>query len=405
MLSSVKSVVVVHAVVALVGALSMRAQAPSYAGPFETGRLCVPPINEASGLVMTTGPNSLLWCINDSGDSSFIYGFMQNGTLVKRIYIPNATNRDWEDLAYGPGPDPKHHYFYVAEIGDNNAKSPSVVVYRIIADEKPIPASFSAATRTCVFTKDTSELATRFEFVYPDGARDAETLLIDPLTLDMYIVTKRERASRVYRAPFPQSTTHADTLQFVTTLPFYLATGGDVSHNGREVLIKNYTHVYHWSRQGTEPLSETLKRMPEQVNYMPEPQGEAIAWNADDTGYYTTSEQEDSAAFPPRIYFYTRVAYMSAIAEMRDVKRPQISVLPVEGATRKFVIRYSITDQANVKLSILNAFVFKVKDLGRASTEGGLMEQEVDLSDQAPGTYIAVLEAGQYYASVPFTIR
>ncbi|MBS1560829.1 MAG: hypothetical protein JSS89_04425 [Bacteroidetes bacterium] len=386
-------------------ACSVRAQGPAFAGPFETGRLCSPPLNEASGLVMTTGPTSLLWAINDSGDSSFVYGFMQNGTLVKRLYIPNATNRDWEDLAYGPGPDAKHRYFYIAEIGDNNAKASSVVIYRVPVDEDPIPSQYSAATRTCAFTRDTSEAATRFEFVYPDGARDAETLLLDPLTLDIYIVTKRERASRVYRAPFPQHSNSIDTLQFVTTLPFYLATGGDVSHNGQEVLIKNYTHVYHWTRQGAEPLSETLRRQPEQVTYMPEPQGEAIAWNADDTGYYTTSEQEDSATFPPRIYFYTRVAYISAIAEMRDVKRPQISVLPVDGAPRKFVIRYSITDQANVHLSILNAFVFKVRDVGQASTEGGLMEQEVDLSDQAPGTYIAVLEAGQYYASVPFTIR
>jgi len=385
--------------------LQVHAQAPSFAGPFETGRLCSPPLNEASGLAMTSGPGSLLWAINDSGDSSFIYGFMQNGTLVKRMTLPNATNRDWEDLAYGPGPDAKHHYFYVAEIGDNNAKAPSVVVYRIITDEDPIPSQYAATSRTCTFTRDTSERATRFEFVYPDGSRDAETLLIDPLTLDLYIVTKRERASRVYRAPFPQSTSGIDTLQFVTTLPFYLATGGDVSHSGREVLIKNYTHVYHWTRRGAEPLSETLKRVPEQVNYMPEPQGEAIAWNADDTGYYTTSEQVDSASFPPRIYFYPRVAPTSSIAEMRDVKRPQISVLPVEGAPRKVVIRYAIAGQETVKLSILNAFVLKIKDLGQSSVEGGLVEQEVDLGDQAPGTYIAVLEAGEYYASVPFTIR
>jgi hypothetical protein len=41
-------------------------------------------------------------------------------------------------------------------------------------------------------------------FQYPDGSRDAETLLLDPLTKDIYVISKREFEDiRVYRAPYP----------------------------------------------------------------------------------------------------------------------------------------------------------------------------------------------------------
>ena len=75
---------------------------------------------------------------------------------------------------------------------------------------------------------------------FPAGAdapthKDAETLPVDPLNGDIYVITKRTEVGRVYRAPFPQSTTQNVTLEFVAELPWGEsggtggATGGDVS--------------------------------------------------------------------------------------------------------------------------------------------------------------------------------
>jgi hypothetical protein len=57
-------------------------------------------------------------------------------------------------------------------------------------------------------------------FQYPDGDRDAETLMIDPRTKDLYVVSKREASARVYRAAYPQSSSETITLEQVATLPF-----------------------------------------------------------------------------------------------------------------------------------------------------------------------------------------
>ena len=45
-----------------------------------------------------------------------------------------------------------------------------------------------------------------FTLQYPDGPRDAETLMVDPLSGDIYIVSKRDTVLHIYRAAYPQST-------------------------------------------------------------------------------------------------------------------------------------------------------------------------------------------------------
>ena len=44
-------------------------------------------------------------------------------------------NRDWEDIAVGPGPVDGKNYVYVGEIGDNDAKYRFKRVYRF---EEPV---------------------------------------------------------------------------------------------------------------------------------------------------------------------------------------------------------------------------------------------------------------------------
>ena len=47
----------------------------------------------------------------------------------------------------------------------------------------------------------------RLRFVYPDTIRDAEAMMLDLLTKDYYIITKREDSVRLYRAAYPQRRT------------------------------------------------------------------------------------------------------------------------------------------------------------------------------------------------------
>src|SRR5207237_6184912 len=105
------------------------------------------------------------------------------GTNLGTYTISGATNRDWEDIAVGPGPVNGTQYLYIGEIGDNNAAYASVAVYRVpeptISDtQSPVTTSLSGAVK--------------LNFVYPDGPRDAESLFVDPATKDIWIISKRD---------------------------------------------------------------------------------------------------------------------------------------------------------------------------------------------------------------------
>ena len=111
----------------------------------------------------------LLRVHNDSGDAPRIYAIDEKANLLGICNIKGWQARDWEDIALGPGPDPNLPYLYVGDIGDNSAKYPEVVVYRV-PEPKVDPGK--------PFGQMTIGPADALRFVYPDGPRDAETLLI-----------------------------------------------------------------------------------------------------------------------------------------------------------------------------------------------------------------------------------
>jgi hypothetical protein len=179
----------------------------------------------------------------------------------------------------------------VADIGDNRAVRSEISV---IAFEEPQTLGNRAVTPSAVY-----------RMTYPDGARDAETLLIDPLTRDWYIITKREASVRVYRYAHPQTAGATVVLERIPgVLPMTSVVAGDVSPDGTEILAKTYDVVYYWKRQGNEPLSETLFRAPFGLPYTPEPQGEAIAFSLSGSGYITTTEEGSNE--PQWMKFYRR---------------------------------------------------------------------------------------------------
>lgn len=259
----------------------------------EMGLVDNPEIDEISGMVTSQLDSGLIWVHNDSGDESRIFLLSNDGKYIKTIEVNNATNRDWEDIAYGPGPDENLNYIYIAEIGDNSAKYNVKNIYRF-----PEPG---------VGLQNDSNIAQAesISFVYPNNVRmDAETLLLDPWTKDIFIVTKREFPVKVYRLPYPQSTNDTIVAELYGTLPFTSATGGDISKDGNDILIKNYQEVYFWSREDDETLADAFLSQPLKLNYNPEPQGEAIAFTQDGSGFYTVSEQRNDVT--PVVYYYGR---------------------------------------------------------------------------------------------------
>lgn len=248
-------------------------------------------IDEASGIVDSRSMPGFIWVEQDSGSPADITLVGHDGQVKGKMMLPAiAANRDWEDMGIGPGPEGGLTYLYLADIGDNNAQYPGYVIYRF-----PEPKSLTEPIKQ----------VERINFNYPDGPRDAEAILVDPQTKDIWVVTKREAKARLYRLPYPQNINVVTTAQFYGELPFSVVTGGSISSDGTEILLRTYTNVYYWKRQNNELLADVLqKREAKMLPYRLEPQGEAICFDRENKGYFTLSERYNAAAVS--LYYYAR---------------------------------------------------------------------------------------------------
>ncbi len=235
-------------------------------------------LEEASGLVPSDANPGYLWTINDSGNPAEVF-LIDSLAQLKLVCKLNVKNRDWEDLAMGSGPLPRKKYLYVADIGDNMAIHDYKYIYRFAEPS---------------MKNDAEQQITDFDtFVVqlPDGKRDTETLLIDPINNDLYIISKREHNVNIYLQKFP----YPDTIRpaKVLTMPFTQIVAGSISFDATEVLLKNYDSVYYWKRAGEKSVVELLAKKPIGLPYKRELQGEAICWNNSASGYYTLSESPE----------------------------------------------------------------------------------------------------------------
>lgn len=250
-------------------------------------------IDEASGIVESYQFPGHLWVHEDNGSRpNFIHLLSHEGTYLSNFQLP-VSIRDWEDIAVGPGPDEGKNYIYLAEIGDNLDQYPEYYIYRF---EEP------SSIQETIKTVDT------ISFTYDDGkSYDAETLLLDPLTKDLYVITKRQFNVRVYKLAYPQSTTSRNTATFLFTLSYPFLTGGDISKDGKEILLKNYDAIYYWKVKTGETIEQALRR-PRDIApfYMREKQGEAICFDQQQNGFFTLSER---AGLPERasLFYYQKI--------------------------------------------------------------------------------------------------
>ncbi|HEX6225828.1 MAG TPA: hypothetical protein VFZ52_15525 [Chryseolinea sp.] len=250
-------------------------------------------IGEISGMAASVSNPKLIWAHNDSGNKPDVY-LLDEGLNVKLICsLDGVENRDWEDIATGPGPDSSKSYVYVADIGDNQAQYQYKHIYRF---EEPV-LSGAASGKITISSFD------RITFKLSDTRKDTETLLLDPRSKDLYIVSKREESVSLYELKYPYNTNDTLVADKIMQLPFNKIVAGDFSVSGNEVLMKNYDHVYYWNTAG-KSLRDALKEKPLEIQYEVEPQGESIAWAKEGTGFYTISEKNKGKKV--YLYFYQR---------------------------------------------------------------------------------------------------
>ena len=283
-------------IVVLICNTSIAQEFPEFGNRIDMGLIESVELVEASGIVASRKNEHILWSHNDRNHQNRLFAINTRGKHLGVYWLEGIENRDWEDIAIGPGPVQGLDYIYIGEVGDNYSEYDFKHIYRIPEPEVDFNQE---PIETTVYN------AEKITFQYPDGNRDSETMMIDPLTKDIYVVSKREFEDiRVYRAPYPQSTTEVLTLDHMTTLNLWQIVGGDISPSGLEILMKTYTRMYYWKRKPGQNLWEALDNEPAILPYIEEMQGEAVCWAADSMGYYTVSEE--NLGIPVHLFFYPR---------------------------------------------------------------------------------------------------
>ena len=236
------------------------------------------PVVEASGLAASRRNRGVVWTHNDSGGAPVLYALGRRARMRAALPVGGATNRDWEDMALGPGPAGGPDWLYVADIGDNNGAWPSVRVYRLAEpDLRDVPYGAILPQVACGSV----------ELAYAGGPRNAEALVVDPRSTDLYVITKNDSRAEVYRAPAPAFLGERVVMSRQGRLALGGVTGASTCLNGRTVLVRRYFGLDAFVGSS---VAAALRSRPRPRLVEGEPQGEAVAAAPDCEGYYTLSE-------------------------------------------------------------------------------------------------------------------
>ncbi|MFZ1700053.1 MAG: hypothetical protein WBO10_09350 [Pyrinomonadaceae bacterium] len=265
-----------------------------YGPPTVLGTLDSKEIPESSGIAASRCQSNVLWTHNDSGNEPFIFAINLAGKRLGTWKVTNAKNIDWEDIAAYKDSSGKC-YLYIGEIGDNKAQRAEHTIYRIL--EPVVTPSSSASNSKLPLPTDGVESVT---FAYPDSDQDAETLLVEPRSGDIYVVTKRVSGpAGVYRVQPDFSSSQTIKAERVAALsvpaiPNGFVTGGDISPDGMHLIICDYTRAYEFDLPAESSFEEVFRQTAVPIDLGQRKLGEAICYSVDGTSLYATSERDDS---------------------------------------------------------------------------------------------------------------
>lgn len=264
--------------------------ASGYGPPALSCGFADPRLSESSGVASSSWAENVIWTHNDSGDGPRFFAVATTVLLEERngggdrarsdpcetlaVYeVTGAQAIDWEDMARAG------RTLYFGDIGDNGARRSEIAVYEVAEPATGTPSGPVPLVATHVLR-------------YPDGPHDAEALLVDPTTGLLVVVTKSATGlGAAYRAPAAGD----GTMEKVADLDAgaaggaeRLTTGADASD--RRLIVRTYTGAFEWDVNPGEDLAVALARPAAAVALPFTFQGEAIAYTADGSGLWTTSE-------------------------------------------------------------------------------------------------------------------
>ena len=253
----------------IVCAVPAGAQQPS--GCQARGELVrLPDVPEASGLTVSRSVSGRLWTHNDSGQP-VLFALDDQGKVTGQLHIAGAKAEDWEAVVSGPCGT--NSCLYIGDIGDNNAKRDHITVYRVREPEGHATSSAQAEA---------------FHAMYPDGAQDAETLLVAP-DGRLHIATKGSTGPiALYRFPSnlqTESTMRLERLAVATKEKgdgSSNITDGAVSPDGQWAVLRSRDALTFF-RASDLFAGRWQSTVRIELAALKEPQGEGVAFGRNNT--------------------------------------------------------------------------------------------------------------------------
>ncbi|MFD4132402.1 WD40 repeat domain-containing protein [Streptomyces goshikiensis] len=234
--AAVVSAVVASAVVASAASVVLLPGAPAFAaagGPSGSApsgfTITDPRIKESSGLAASRIHPGVYWTHNDSDDGPYVYAVdSATGKTVARVTLTGIGKpRDVEAISLGPD-----GALYVGDIGDNRDGTwDHVWIYRFQEPKQLADATVKAE---------------QFTVRYEGGARNAEALMVHPVTGRVYIGSKSEDKGGLYEGPEKLSASGPNVFRRVADLPW--VTDGAFSPDGTRLTVRGYflARTYPW---------------------------------------------------------------------------------------------------------------------------------------------------------------
>jgi hypothetical protein len=268
---------------------------PNYDKPKVVGKIESAEIKESSGIAASKCQPDVFWTHNDSGDDAFIFAINKKGEKLGTWKVAGAKASDWEDIAEIKTPDGEC-VLYIGDIGNNTRIRDEFTIYRV-REPQVLPENESSSKKN----PQNTESAEAIKFVYPDMRHDAETLMVHPVSGDIYILSKRlSGASAVYKLKSNFDLSKTNKLEkladfSVPAIPNGFLTGGDIAPDGKRVVVCDYFNAYELTLpESAKNFDEIWKETPLTVELGPREQGEAVAYSADGKSIFAGSENKKS---------------------------------------------------------------------------------------------------------------
>ncbi len=237
-----------------------------------------PRITESSGLVASSLHPGVVWTHNDSGHPPQLFAVGQDGKTLATLTLAGAPARDWEAIAPGRSAAGQP-LLWVGDIGDNRSSWPYVRLFQIAE-----PAQLH----------DADVAWTEFRLRYEDGPHNAETMLVDPLSQRMFIVTKEASGGGFYEVPEHLEPSPAvNVLHRVGDAPGTI-TDGAFSPDGKHLVLVGYVYGFLY-RRGDPAAGRPVAGQPRTFFPPLRPQGESVTWTPAGSTLLVGSEGADSA--------------------------------------------------------------------------------------------------------------